>query len=165
MKFGFLTWRPAICAGARAGLFAGGLVIAFVFLSAVEITNAQQKITKRFPGGKNVRVELRNISGTVVVEAWDKDEIRLAATIESKNTHIVPKQVDQCLSIDVMSDNRGHGDIGVAVRRPAAAAQGRWCVRHLVRQGARRRSRRRRGPPWQLGRHRPAGRRARTGRG
>jgi hypothetical protein len=107
MKFGFLTWRPL----ARA-LFAGGLVFAFVFLSPLAVTHAQQKLNKRYPGGKNVRVELRNISGTVVVESWNKDEIRLSATIESKNAHVVPKQVNECLTIDVMSDNRGRGDVG-----------------------------------------------------
>ena len=116
MKTRFLTWRPVICAGVsagvRAGLFAGGLVFALLIFSAVETVNAQQKINKRYPGGKNVRVELRNISGTIVVESWNKDEIRLSATIESKNAQVVPKQVDQCLMIDVMSDNRGRGDVG-----------------------------------------------------
>ncbi len=106
MKSRFLTWRPEVC----AGLFAGGLVIALVF-SAVASVNAQQKLSKRYPG-KNVRVELRNISGTIVVEAWNRDEIKLTATIESKNTQLVPKQVNQCLMIDAISDNRGRGDIG-----------------------------------------------------
>jgi DUF4097 and DUF4098 domain-containing protein YvlB len=110
MKFGFLTWRPPICAGVRTSLFAGGLVFALVCVSAA--ANAQQKITKRYPGGKNVRVELRNISGTVVVESWDKDEIRLSATVESKKAQIVPKQVEQTLMIDVLSDNRGRTDVG-----------------------------------------------------
>lgn len=112
MKIGFLTWRPSVCAGVRAGLFAVSFVFAFVFLSAVAVTSAQQKINKRYPGGKNVRVELRNISGTVIVESWNRDEIRLSATIESKNAQVVPKQVDQCLMIDVMSDNRGRSDVG-----------------------------------------------------
>ena len=107
MKIRSLTWRPSI-----RSLFAGGLVVSLLFLSAVESVNAQQKISKRYPGGKNVRIELRNISGTVVVESWNKDEIRLTATIESKNAHIAPKQVDQCLMIDVMSDNRGRSDVG-----------------------------------------------------
>jgi DUF4097 and DUF4098 domain-containing protein YvlB len=106
MKSRSLTWRP----GVRAGLFAGGLVIALVF-SAVISVNAQQKLSKRYPGGKNVRVELRNISGTIVVESWNRDEIKLTATIESKNSQVVPKQVDQCLMIDVTSD-RGRGDVG-----------------------------------------------------
>ena len=106
MKTRSLTWSPSV----RAGLLAGGLV--FSILAAVASVNAQQKISKRFPGGKNVRVELKNVSGTIVVESWKRDEIKLTATIESKNSHIVPKQVDQCLMIDVMSDNRGRGDVG-----------------------------------------------------
>ncbi|HEX2267990.1 MAG TPA: DUF4097 family beta strand repeat-containing protein [Pyrinomonadaceae bacterium] len=107
MKTRSLTWRPS----ARAGLLTGGLVFV-VLLSAVVSVNAQQKISKRYPGGKNVRIELRNVSGTIVVESWKRDEIKLTATIESKNSHIVPRQVDQCLMIDVMSDNRGRGDVG-----------------------------------------------------
>jgi hypothetical protein len=112
MKLSFLLWRPSTGAGIRSRLFAGGLVFSLFFLSAVASVNAQQKISKRYPGGKNVRIELRNISGTVIVESWNKDEIRLSATIESKNAHVSPKQVDQCLMIDVMSDNRGRSDIG-----------------------------------------------------
>lgn len=106
MKFGFLTKRPSVC------LFAGGLVFALVFLSPFVVAQAQQKLNKRYPGGKNVRVEVRNISGTVVVESWDRDEIRLSATIESKSAHVIPKQVNDCLTIDVMNDNRGRGDVG-----------------------------------------------------
>ena len=112
MKFGFLTSRPSNFAGVRAGVFAGGLVCALLVLPAIATVKAQQKINKRYPGGKNVRVELRNISGTIVVESWDKDEIRLSATIESKKAQILPKQVDQCLMIDVVSDNRGRSDVG-----------------------------------------------------
>src|SRR5688572_33260199 len=116
MKTRFLTWRPVICAGVSAGvpagLFAGGLVFALLIFSAVETVSVLHKINKRYPGGKNVRIELRNISGTVVVESWNKDEIRLTAIIESKKAHVVPKQVDECLMIDVMSDNRGRGDVG-----------------------------------------------------
>ena len=112
MKTRFLTWRSSNHVRGRAGLLAAGLIFALVFLSAVVITDAQQKISKRYPGGKNVRVELRNISGTIIVESWNKDEIRLSATIESKGAQVVPKQVDQCLMIDVMSDNRGRSDVG-----------------------------------------------------
>ena len=90
----------------RAGLVMVGLIC----LSLV--VQAQQHISKRYPASKNVRVELRNISGTIEVESWNKDEIRLSATIESPNAHVVPKQIDQNLVIDVMSDNRGRGDVG-----------------------------------------------------
>lgn len=107
MRIRSLTWCPSV----RAGVLAGGLVFAVV-VSAVISVSAQQKISKRYPGGKNVRIELRNVSGTIVVEAWNRDEIKLTATIESKKSQIVPRQVDQCLMIDVMSDNRGRGDVG-----------------------------------------------------
>ena len=112
MKIGSLTWCPSICAGVRASLFAGSLVFALFFLSAVGVINAQQKINKRYPGGKNVRIELRNISGTVVVESWNKDEIRLSATMESPSAHVVPRQMEDSLVVDVMGDNRGRGDVG-----------------------------------------------------
>ena len=93
----------------RALPFAVATVIAFCCVSSGK---AQQHLSKHYQTGKNVRIELRNISGTIVVESWNKDEIRLSATIESPNAHIVPKQMDESLIVDVMSDNRGRGDVG-----------------------------------------------------
>ena len=89
-----------------------GALLTLVSLSAGLAVNAQQQMSKRYPGGKNVRVELRNVSGTIVVESWNRNEIRLSATIESKNAHVEPRQVNDCLMVDVMGDNRGRGDIG-----------------------------------------------------
>src|ERR1044072_5701459 len=103
MKFRFFTSRSSV----RAGVLAIGALLA---LSSVGY--AQEKMSKRYAAGKNVRVELRNISGTIVVESWNKDEIRLGATIESEGAHVVPKQVNECLVVDVMSDNRGRSDVG-----------------------------------------------------
>jgi DUF4097 and DUF4098 domain-containing protein YvlB len=91
-------------------LFAVGAILALASFSFT--VQAQQKLSKRYPAGKNVRVELKNISGTIVVESWDKEEIRLSATIESKGAHVIPKQLDESLVVDVMSDNRGRSDIG-----------------------------------------------------
>ena len=107
MRIKVLSWRPL-----RASLLAVGAIVTVVSLSAGSTVNAQQQISKRYPGGKNVRVELRNISGTIAVESWNKNEIRLSATIESKNAHVFPKQINDCLMVDVMGDNRGRGDIG-----------------------------------------------------
>ena len=108
MSSRFTTDRRPI----RASFVAVGALLALVSLSAGVAVNAQQQFSKRYPGGKNVRVELRNISGTIVVESWNKNEIRLSATIESKDAHVVPKQINDCLMVDVMGDNRGRGDIG-----------------------------------------------------
>src|SRR5690242_1223980 len=106
MKTRFSIRRSSV----RAGFFALGAVLALTVLSS--IGEAQQQMSKRYVTGKNVRVELKNISGTIVVESWNKDEIRLSATIESKGAHVVPKQVNDSLVVDVMSDNRGKGDVG-----------------------------------------------------
>ena len=106
MRNRFLIWRPSI----RAGLLVVGALLALMSLSFTVL--GQQQLSKRYPAGKNVRIELKNISGTIVVETWNKDEIRLSATIESKNAHVVPKQIDQSLVVDVMSDNRGISDVG-----------------------------------------------------
>lgn len=106
MKTRFLTRRPSV----RAGVLAVGALLAL--MSSSFIVQAQQQLSKRYPAGKNVRIELRNISGTIVVESWNKDEIRLSATIESKKANVVPRQIDESLVVDVMSDNRGMGDVG-----------------------------------------------------
>jgi DUF4097 and DUF4098 domain-containing protein YvlB len=87
-----------------------GAILTLISLAVT--VSAQQKISKRYPGGKNVRIELKNISGKIVVESWDKNEIRLSAIIESKGANVTPRQVNDCILIDVMSDNRGRGDVG-----------------------------------------------------
>ena len=106
MQTRLLFWRPSV----RAVSFALGALLVLTCLSSTG--QAQEKMSKRYPAGKNVRIELRNISGTIVVESWNKDEIRLSATIESKGTHVTPKQINDSLVVDVMSENRGKGDIG-----------------------------------------------------
>ena len=106
MKIRFLTWRSSI----RAGVFAVGAVLALMSLSFT--VRAQHQLSKRYAASKNVRIQLKNISGTIVVESWKKDEIRISAWIESKKTSVVPRQIDESLVVDVMSDNRGMGDVG-----------------------------------------------------
>ncbi|HEY6803891.1 MAG TPA: DUF4097 family beta strand repeat-containing protein [Pyrinomonadaceae bacterium] len=94
----------------RSGFF---LVTALVVVLSLSLaTEAQQHISKRYPAGKNVRIELRNIFGTIEVESWNRDEIKVSATIESSNVRVVPRQMDDGLVVDVMSDNRGRGDVG-----------------------------------------------------
>ena len=106
MKSSSLTWLPSN----RSALASLAALLAVVCLSS--FVQAQQKMSKRYPAGKNVRIELKNISGTIVVESWNKDEIRLSATMESSNAHVVPRQIEESLVVDVMSDNRGRGDVG-----------------------------------------------------
>ncbi len=73
---------------------------------------AQQRLSKRYPASKNVRVELRNVFGTIWVESWDRDEIKLTAEFESSKTTISPRQDKNQLVVDVLSDNPGRSDVG-----------------------------------------------------
>lgn len=87
------------------------LVIATLAISP-ELAAAQKQLSKRFPAGKSVRLVIRNISGKVTVESWDRDEVKVSATIESPSANVVPKQVSDGVLVDVMGDNRGRGDVG-----------------------------------------------------
>lgn len=87
-------------------------VLALVCLAGVSTAYAQQHVSKRYPTGKNVRLELKNIQGTITVESWDRDEIKVSATMESPSAHFSPRLVSGGLSIDVMGDNKGRGDVG-----------------------------------------------------
>jgi len=107
MKTKVRSWQPV-----RTRLISATVILASVVVCGALVVHAQQHLSKRYPAPKNVRIELRNISGTIVVEAWNRDEIRLSATIESKNAHVVPKQMETSLVVDVMGDNRGKGDVG-----------------------------------------------------
>ena len=52
------------------------------------------------------------MQGTITVESWERDEIKVSATLESPSAHFSPRQLSDGLSIDVMGDNRGRGDVG-----------------------------------------------------
>ena len=73
---------------------------------------AQQKVSRKFPAGKNVRLELKNLSGTITVETWARDEIRITATMEAPAVQFNPRQTEAGLVIDIVGDNRGRGDVG-----------------------------------------------------
>lgn len=82
--------------------------------------HAQRSITRKYPAQKNVRLEVKNISGTITVEAWDRNEISVTAKLFSPNAQFTPEQTASCLGIDIVRDNRGRmvGDINFIVKVP-----------------------------------------------
>jgi Toastrack DUF4097 len=86
-------------------------LLVFVALGPSSV-NGQQRLSKRYPAGKNVRIELKNISGTITVESWDRDEIKLIALLESPKANISPRQTSDALIVDVRADNPGRSDVG-----------------------------------------------------
>jgi DUF4097 and DUF4098 domain-containing protein YvlB len=74
--------------------------------------SAQQRVSRKYPAGKNVRLELKNLSGTITVETWQKDEIKITALMETPAVHFNPRQTEAGLVIDIVGDNRGRADVG-----------------------------------------------------
>src|ERR1041385_2230542 len=81
-------------------------------LSVASVALGQRRVSRNFPAGKNVRVELRNISGTITVETWNRDEIRVTADMETSKATFSPRETASGLVIDIVGDNRGRSDVG-----------------------------------------------------
>jgi len=94
----------------RAGVYL--FLVGCVIVASAASGLAQQRMTRRYPAGKNVRLELRNLFGTITVETWDRDEIKLTATLESPSARLSPRQTESGVCVDVVGDNRGRGDVG-----------------------------------------------------
>src|SRR5436190_23532333 len=84
-----------------------------IVLTASSIALAQQKVSRRFPAGKNVRFELKNVTGTIAVETWDRDEILVTALMDTRKATFNPRVTDGGLVIDIVGDNRGRNDIEI----------------------------------------------------
>ena len=87
-----------------------------VFLAVIMLTTAaiaQQRVSRNFPAsGKNVRLELKNLSGTITVETWKRDEIKITAMMDAPAVHFNPRLTESGLVIDIVGDNRGRADVG-----------------------------------------------------
>jgi hypothetical protein len=95
----------------HTSLTAAALTI-FLLFSASSDAFAQKRSTERYPTRKNVSLYLTNRSGTITVEAWDKDEIRVTIDKESPSARVSPEVSDDAVMIDVVRDNRGRPDVG-----------------------------------------------------
>lgn len=83
-----------------------------IVLATSSLVLAQQKVSRKFPAGNNVRFELKNITGTITVETWNRDEIQVTALMDNHKATFNPRMTDAGLVIDIVGDNRGRGDIG-----------------------------------------------------
>lgn len=89
----------------RATMMMGAL---FIFISSLPAEALAQKKTfsRRYPASRTVRISLKNGYGTIVVQAWDRDEIKLAADMDSPVARVVPEVSSDSIEINVLRDNR-----------------------------------------------------------
>jgi Putative adhesin len=100
---------------ARATLRALVACAALALLSlwpAADARAQQQHYARSFAPRQNVSLLLKNRMGLIEVQGWERNEIRVTATMESPAAHIMPTMSDDGLTIDVAGDNRGRDDMG-----------------------------------------------------
>lgn len=88
------------------------LSVVFFFVSSAADVNAQKKFSKTYPATKNVKLELTNRTGTVTVQGWDKNEIRISAYLEAPAANIVPQSLSGTILINIVKDNQGRNEVG-----------------------------------------------------
>ena len=89
----------------RATILLGAV---FILISSIPAAALAQKKTfsRRYPASKTVRISLKNGYGTIVVQAWERDEIKLAADMDSPLARVVPEVSADSVEINVVRDNR-----------------------------------------------------------
>jgi DUF4097 and DUF4098 domain-containing protein YvlB len=85
---------------------------AAILAAAVPPALAQQQIAKRAAVAPDVTVEVANVQGSVVITAWDKNEVELDAELESDKDELEFEASERHVSIEVdRPDHRyGRGD-------------------------------------------------------
>jgi len=95
-------WRTTVaCVG----------VVFFLCLGAGNVS-AQKKFSRTYPAPKNVRLKLVNRTGTVTVEGWNRDELRIEADMESPFANIAPQSLSGEIVMNLVRDNEGRGEVG-----------------------------------------------------
>ncbi|CAN5206455.1 hypothetical protein BH20ACI1_BH20ACI1_24700 [soil metagenome] len=98
-------------AGIKTTILLLSVVFFFVSVAPTEIS-AQKRFSRTYPASKNVRLLLTNRTGTVTVEGWDKNEVRIVAQMETSDTNIEPQNLSGTISINLVKDNQGRREVG-----------------------------------------------------
>lgn len=88
------------------------LSVVFFFAGSIGEISAQKRFSKSYPATKNIRLELTNRTGTVTVEGWDRDEVRISAYLEAPAANIVPQNLSGTILINLVKDNQGRDEVG-----------------------------------------------------
>lgn len=102
--------------GEKIGMMRAALILAVAsaLISSAPLAAFAQKKTfsRKYPTSRTVRISLKNSFGTITVEAWDRDEIKISADMDSPSARIVPEVSTDNIEINVLRDNRGKDDAG-----------------------------------------------------
>ncbi len=105
------TRRRSLIVSSTQIVFA--LIISCLFsLFATNISAQQKHFSQKYQARPNARLQLTNRFGTIVVESWDRDEIKVVADMDSPVARFSPEKTDDGVTINVVRDNQGRMDVG-----------------------------------------------------
>jgi hypothetical protein len=112
--------RPTATAARRAPRACALLLAALsALVFAAAPAAAQKKFSRDYPAAPNIRLVLFNRSGRIEVVGWEKNTVRVTATMESRSAKMEPEVSGQGVRIDVRRDNREDvGDVNFTIRVP-----------------------------------------------
>jgi hypothetical protein len=88
-------------------------------LLAAPHARAQKRFSKDYPAQPNIRLQLLNRSGRIEVVGWEKNTVRVTASMESRSAKMLPEVSGDGVRIDVRRDNREDvGDVNFVIRVP-----------------------------------------------
>jgi DUF4097 and DUF4098 domain-containing protein YvlB len=97
----------------KTTIFLLSVVFFFASAAAIEVSaQAPKKFSRIYPASKNVRLQLTNRTGTVVVEGWDRQEINISAYLEAPAANIEPQSLSGTISLNLVRDNQGRNEVG-----------------------------------------------------
>ncbi|HVG31557.1 MAG TPA: DUF4097 family beta strand repeat-containing protein [Pyrinomonadaceae bacterium] len=107
-------------AGARPVRACLALCVLFTLsLTVAPSAFAQKRFTKEYAAQPNIRLHLHNRSGTITVQAWNKNRIKVSAVMESSSARMTPEVSDDGVVINVLRENREDvGDINFTIQVP-----------------------------------------------
>lgn len=88
------------------------LLLFFAFLIFSPAGWAQKRFSKTYPASRNITMRLINRSGTITVIGWQRNEVKISALMEEPAAKIIPEATNDNLTINVVRDNQGRGDVG-----------------------------------------------------
>lgn len=94
--------------------------VVLFFGVAADQTAAQKRFSRTYPATKNVRLQLVNRSGTIVVEGWDRPEINISAYLEAPSAALAPQSLSGAIVMDLVRENQGRniGNVNFTIRVP-----------------------------------------------
>ncbi|HEY0385205.1 MAG TPA: hypothetical protein VGC64_04305, partial [Pyrinomonadaceae bacterium] len=86
-------------------------LVALSFAASAEVFG-QKGFSKKYPARRNVRLQLTNLFGTITVETWNRNEIKVSADMYPPVAPFTPEQTEDALIINVKNENLGRSDVG-----------------------------------------------------